>query len=194
MTGRMTPSSLPDPAATPLNSSAAPADHQPGTSESEGRGNEKRTEEKRENERERLNRELIELLNELRVALPGVQVLFAFLLVLPVSQGFTNIDSVGRWIYFVSLLAAAAASALLIAPTSYHRLHFRSGNKERILFTSNRLAIVGLAFLELSITGAIFVIAGLLFDHGVAVIVAAVVALWFTYFWYIMPLMRKREG
>jgi Family of unknown function (DUF6328) len=146
-----------------------------------------------ENKKERIDRELIELLNELRVALPGVQVLFAFLLVLPVSQGFAKIDSVGRGVYFASLLAAAAASALLIAPSSYHRLHFRSGNKEHILLTSNRLAIVGLVFLELAISGAIFVISGLLFDNTIACLVAAGTALWFTYFWYVLPLARKRN-
>jgi hypothetical protein len=147
-----------------------------------------------ENKKEQIDRELIELLNELRVALPGVQVLFAFLLVLPVSQGFTKIDSVGRDIYFASLLAAAAASALLIAPSSYHRIHFRSGNKEHILLTSNRLAIAGLFLLELSISGAIFVITGLLFDNTIASVVAAGTALWFTYFWYVLPLLRKRNG
>jgi hypothetical protein len=181
MADTMTPPSLPDPSGASSDASAPKADQ------------EAEQQEKKEDERERLNRELIELLNELRVALPGVQVLFAFLLVLPVSQGFTNIDSVGRAVYFISLLAAAGASALLIAPSSYHRLHFRSGNKERILFTSNRMAIAGLAFLELSITGAIFVIAGLLFNNGVAAIVAAAVAVWFTYFWYVLPLMRKRD-
>jgi hypothetical protein len=92
----------------------------------------------------------------------------------------------------VSLLAAAAASALLIAPSSYHRLHFRSGDKEHILLTSNRWAIAGLVFLELAISGAIFVISGLLFDNTIASVVAAGTALWFTYFWYVFPLARKR--
>lgn len=148
-----------------------------------------------ESQKERVDRELIELLNELRVALPGVQVLFAFLLVLPVSQGFTKVDSAGRAIYFASLLAAAGASALLIAPSAYHRLHFRSGNKEHILLTSNRLAIAGLVLLELAISGAIFVIANLLFTNPVAAVVAALTAVWFTCFWFVLPLMRKgNEG
>jgi hypothetical protein len=148
-----------------------------------------------ENKKERIDRELIELLNELRVALPGVQVLFAFLLVLPVSQGFTKVDSIGRAIYFASLLLAAGASALLIAPSSYHRIHFRSGNKEHILLTSNRLAIAGLILLELAISGAIFVIANLLFANAVAALIAVATALWFTYFWFVLPLLRKRtEG
>jgi Family of unknown function (DUF6328) len=151
----------------------------------------KSSENKQENKKEQIDRELIELLNELRVALPGVQVLFAFLLVLPVSQGFTKIDSIGRSIYFASLLSAAAASALLIAPSSYHRLHFRAGNKEHILLTSNRLAIAGLAFLALSISGAIFVISGLLFDDTIASLVAGGTALWFAFFWYVLPLSRK---
>ena len=149
-------------------------------------------ENEKEDKKERIDRELIELLNELRVALPGVQVLFAVLLVLPVSQGFTKVDSIGRAIYFASLLAAAAASALLIAPSPYHRIHFRSGNKERILLTSNRLTIAGLVLLELSISGAIFVIANLLFANAIATGVAVATALWFTYFWFVMPLVRKR--
>jgi hypothetical protein len=152
-------------------------------------------ENEQENKKERIDRELIELLNELRVALPGVQVLFAFLLVLPVSQGFAKVDSIGRAIYFASLLLAAGASALLIAPSSYHRIHFRSGNKEHILLTSNRLAIAGLVLLELAISGAIFVIANLLFANVVAGLIAAATALWFTYFWFVLPLLRKRtEG
>ncbi|HEX3326115.1 MAG TPA: DUF6328 family protein [Actinomycetota bacterium] len=152
-------------------------------------------ENEQENKKERIDRELIELLNELRVALPGVQVLFAFLLVLPVSQGFAKVDSIGRAIYFASLLLAAAASALLIAPSSYHRIHFRSGNKEHILLTSNRLAIAGLILLELAISGAIFVIANLLFANAVAALIAVATALWFTYFWFVLPLLRKRtEG
>lgn len=97
-----------------------------------------------ESEKERIDRELLELLQELRVAIPGVQVLFAFLLTIPFSQGFSKLNGTERGFYGLCLVLAALATGLLIAPTSIHRLNFRSGNKEWLLAHSNRLAIVGL--------------------------------------------------
>jgi hypothetical protein len=84
-----------------------------------------------EDEQKRLDRELIELLNELRVALPGVQVLFAFMLIVPFSQGFSSLNSVERWIYFAAFISSALAAALLIAPSSFHRLRFRQATRRR---------------------------------------------------------------
>ena len=104
-----------------------------------------------EGDKERIDRELIELLNELRVALPGVQILFAFLLVLPFQQGWSEISDVERHVYFGALVASAVASALLIAPSLYHRLNFRRRNKERMLFDANRMVILGSAFVALGI-------------------------------------------
>lgn len=144
-----------------------------------------------EDERERINRELIELLNELRVALPGVQVLFAFLLILPFSPGFQEITSTERYVYFGSFIGAAVATALLIAPSSYHRIRFRAHDKEQMLFTSNRLAIVGMAFLALSITGVVFLITDFLFGEPTAGVVTAAIAVWFAWLWYGLPLSRK---
>src|SRR5437588_7891756 len=92
----------------------------------------------------RLNRELIELLNELRVGLPGVQVLFAFLLTVPFTQRFSRLDSIQRDIYFLAVLSTALASAFLIAPSAYHRLRWRQRDKERMLETSNHMAVIGL--------------------------------------------------
>src|SRR5918996_1213051 len=103
-----------------------------------------------EDRKERLDRELIELLNELRVAIPGVQVLFAFLLTVPFTQRFGDVSEFQKTVYFVTLLCAAAASAFLIAPSAYHRLRFRQRDKHQMVVTSNRLAIVGLAFLALA--------------------------------------------
>jgi hypothetical protein len=145
-----------------------------------------------EDEQERVNRELIELLNELRVALPGVQVLFAFLLILPFSQGFAKTTTAQRDVYFVVLLCTVFASALLIAPSAYHRLHFRSQDKEKMLFTSNRLAIWGMAFLALAITGSTFVVTDVLFRILAASLVSALVAGWFAWFWYLLPRLRLR--
>ncbi len=144
-----------------------------------------------EDERERINRELIELLNELRVALPGVQVLFVFLLILPFNPGFREITSTERYVYFGSFIAAAVATALLIAPSSYHRIRFRAHDKKQMLFTSNRLAIVGMAFLTLSITGVVFLITDFLFGEPTAGVVTAAIAAWFAWLWYGLPLSRK---
>src|SRR5881394_1531035 len=96
-----------------------------------------------ETPKERADRELIELLNELRVVLPGVQVLFAFLLAVPFANGWTRVTDLQRDVFFVAFLCTAAASILLIAPSAYHRLRWREGDKEQMLETSNRLAIAG---------------------------------------------------
>src|SRR5918999_1558817 len=90
---------------------------------------------------QRVNRELIELLNELRVALPGVQVLFAFLLAVPFAQGWAQTNDFQRDLFFGILLATAISTALLIAPSAYHRMNFRARDKERMLLTSNTMTI-----------------------------------------------------
>ena len=147
-----------------------------------------------EDPKERVDRELIELLNELRVALPGVQVLFAFLLIVPFTERFSQVDDAARYVYFAALLAAAASSALLIAPSSIHRLRFRDPQKEEILLTSNRLLVAGTAFLALAITATVFVIAEAMFGLPAGIVVAAVTAAWFTWFWYGLPLVQRRGG
>jgi Family of unknown function (DUF6328) len=144
----------------------------------------------REGHKERVDRELLELLNELRVALPGVQVLFAFLLTIPFSQGFVKVTSLEKAVYAITVLLAAAASALLIAPSSYHRLHFRSGNKERILLTSNRLTIVGLLALAGAITTAVYLVMSFVFGSTIAFVVAVATGVGFGWFWYGLPLTR----
>ena len=105
-----------------------------------------------EDEAERLDRELIELLNELRVALPGVQVLFAFLLAVPFANGFPKLGRLDRDIFFAAFIATALSTVLLIAPSSYHRLRWRQHDKERMLVVSNILTIAGLASLAVAIT------------------------------------------
>jgi Family of unknown function (DUF6328) len=144
-----------------------------------------------EDPKARVDRELIELLNELRVALPGVQVLFAFLLIVPFSNGFSKVTGFQKDVYFVTLLLTALSTALFIAPTTYHRLHFRTKDKEQLLFTSNRLSIAGTVFLALSIAGAVFFVTDVLFRLWAASVTTAVVAGWFTWFWYGLPLSRK---
>jgi hypothetical protein len=144
-----------------------------------------------EDKQERLNRELMELLNELRVALPGVQVLFAFLLTVPFTQRFADVTETQRNVYFASVLCTAAATAFLIAPTSYHRLQFRSRDKERLLKTSNALAIVGTVFLAIAVTLVLFVITDMLFGMPWSTLVAAAAAVVFAVFWYGLPLARR---
>ena len=144
-----------------------------------------------ESKDERLDRELIELLNELRVALPGVQVLFAFLLGVPFTQRFAQVTDLQKDVYFVTFLCAAIATALLIAPSAYHRLEWRRGDKEHLLVVSNRLAIAGTAFLALSISGTVFVVTDLLFNKTSAAVLAGLTAAFFGWFWYAMPLLRR---
>ena len=138
-----------------------------------------------------LDRELIELLNELRVALPGVQVLFAFLLAVPFANGWTRGTDLQRDVFFVAFLAAAASSILLIAPSSYHRLRWREGDKEQMLRTSNRLAIAGTVFLAIGMTAVVFLIGDILFRAWWAALTAAIVAGGFAWFWYGLPLLRR---
>jgi Family of unknown function (DUF6328) len=144
-----------------------------------------------ETHHERVNRELIELLNELRVVLPGVQVLFAFLLSLPFLTRFDQLTAAQRDVYFVSFICAAAAVGLLITPSAYHRLRFRQHDKERMLFTSNRLVVAGTVFLAISLVGAIFVVTDVLYHSTFAAVVTALMTAWFAWFWYGLPLSRR---
>jgi hypothetical protein len=141
-----------------------------------------------ESHEERLNRELIELLNELRVALPGVQVLFAFLLAVPFASGFPKLSRLDRDVFFIAFIAAALATAFLIAPSSYHRLRWREHDKERMLVTSNWLTIAGLALLAVAIVATVFVITDYLFHRAWAGAVTAVIGAVFVALWYGLPL------
>jgi len=140
---------------------------------------------------ERLNRELIELLNELRVALPGVQVLFAFLLTVPFSDRFQTLTGSQRAIYFATFVGTTIATGVLMAPTAYHRIRFRQGDKERMLRTSNRFAIAGIAFLALSVVLAVVLTADLMFGLATAVIVGLCVLLFLVWVWFAIPLTRR---
>lgn len=132
----------------------------------------------------------MELLNELRVALPGVQVLFAFLLTVPFTQVFPRINDSQTNVYFAAFLTAAGASAFLIAPTSYHRIRFREGDKEQMLHTANRLAIIGTIFLALSITCTVYLITDLLFSGVGPAVITAIFAGLFAWLWYGLPIVR----
>ncbi|HYZ19780.1 MAG TPA: DUF6328 family protein [Gaiellaceae bacterium] len=147
-----------------------------------------------ESKEERLDRELIELLNELRVALPGVQVLFAFLLGVPFTQRFDAATDLQKDAYFFTFLCAAAATALLIAPSAYHRLTWRQHDKEHLLNVSNRLAIAGTVLLAIAIASTVFVVTDLLFDTTAAGIIAGLTAGFYAWFWYGLPLLRRARS
>jgi hypothetical protein len=142
---------------------------------------------------ERLDRNFNELLGELRIALPGVQVLFAFLLTVPFAQGFVDLSGFERGLYFSVLLLTALSSAFLIAPTAYHRLLFRQGRKYEILFFANRAALLGLASLALAMSGAILLITHFLFGVAAAVPVGVATLLLFGTLWYALPTLRGRR-
>ena len=146
-----------------------------------------------EDPHERTARELIELLQELRIVIPGVQVLFAFLLTVPFSQGFSKLDSLQRGVFFATLLCTAAATALLIAPSSQHRILFRQGVREERLKLGNVLAILGLVFLVPAMVGVLFVITDLMFGVTTASIVTALVALGFVLLWFVLPLPYRQK-
>lgn len=149
--------------------------------------------ENQESRDERLNRELIELLNELRVVLPGVQVLFAFLLTVPFTNTFSSITNQQRQVFFAVFLCTAASTALLIAPSAYHRLRWRQHDKEQMLTTANRLSIGGLVFLTFALVGASFLVADLIFHTTAAALVTAAVAGFFAWFWWGLPLWRRLQ-
>jgi high-affinity Fe2+/Pb2+ permease len=146
---------------------------------------------KHESQTERLDRELIELLNELRVALPGVQVLFAFLLTIPFTGGFGRLSEVQRDVYFGTFLGTIAATAFLMTPTAFHRLRWRRYDKERMLQVGNRTAILGLSCLAISICGAAYLIADVLFGTGGAAATVLAAAALIGGLWFVLPLTRQ---
>lgn len=144
-----------------------------------------------ETEAERLDRNLNELFASLRVALPGVQVLFAFLLVLPFQSGFPKVTAFQEKVYFATLVCVALASFLLIAPTARHRIRFRTGDKEYVVFSSNRLAIAGLAFLGLGLVGALMLVSDFLFGTATMIVTASLAAIALGWLWFGSPLSRR---
>lgn len=146
-----------------------------------------------ESEGDRLDRNLGELLQELRVALPGVQVLFAFLLAVPFQQGFDQTTPFQRNVYFGTLMLTAISTALLIAPTAYHRMTFRHKRKDALVVLGNRMALAGLASLGLAMTGAILLVTDYLFRASTAALAAGFAVLMFSVLWYLIPGLARRE-
>jgi hypothetical protein len=142
-------------------------------------------------EQSRLDRELEEMLQELRVALPGVQVLFAFLLTVPFSQGFSRLDPTQERVYFAAVLFAAVTIAFLITPTAYHRIQFRRYDKEKMVRISTRLTLVGLACLAVALVCALYVVTDFVIGGGWTPVVTVGAAVLFGGMWFGLPLYRR---
>jgi amino acid transporter len=147
-----------------------------------------------ESQKERLNRELMELLQELRVIIPGVQVLLAFLLTAPFQQRFAQLPGSMRNAFFASIASATLATAFLIAPSAHHRLRWRAGEKERLVRMGNRMAIAGTFFLAAAIVLALYVITDLLFTTQQAIWTAVGAVILFAVLWYVVPLTGRSDS
>jgi hypothetical protein len=145
-------------------------------------------------EQERRDRQMIELLNELRVALPGVQILFAFLLTVPFSQRFGQLTPFQRDDYYVTLLATTLSTACLIAPSAAHRLRFHKHDRNWLIESANALTIAGLAMLAVAITGAVTLITDMLFDGALVWLYSGAMALVVIGLWFARPLLRGGES
>jgi uncharacterized protein involved in cysteine biosynthesis len=149
---------------------------------------------RKETEHERVDRNLQEMLGELRVALPGVQVLFAFLLVVPFNQRFGQVTEFQKTLYLITLLFTTASTVCLIAPTVHHRIEFRRQDKENIVTAGNRIVIVGLLLLAIAMTGAVLFVTDVLYGTTTTVAAAAGVGAAFALLWYAVPLRRLMAG
>jgi hypothetical protein len=147
-----------------------------------------------ETQQERLNRQLDQLLGELRVAMPGVQVLFAFLLAVPFQQRFRDVTQFQQIVYFVTLLAAATASALFIAPTAYHRLTFGEGEKAMLVRISSKLALTGLACLAIAMNCAVLLVTDILFKPTTVKVTVVVMGCLYIGLWFGLGLTRRLTG
>ncbi|HEV2895209.1 MAG TPA: DUF6328 family protein [Actinomycetota bacterium] len=144
-----------------------------------------------ESKGERLDRELMELLQELRVMLPGVQVLLAFLLTAPFQQRFAQLPGSLRNAFFASIACATLATVLLIAPSAHHRLRWRAGEKERLLRIGNQMALWGTVFLAAAIVLALYVVTNVLFTSELALATAIAAVILFAGIWYVLPMVGR---
>jgi hypothetical protein len=146
-----------------------------------------------ETEKERYERNFADLLQELRVAQTGVQILFAFLLTLPFSTGFDKVNEFQRDVYVVALLAAAGAAATLIAPVAYHRVLFQRGRKPELVRSAHRLASGGLVFMLVAMVSAVLLITDFILDRWIAWLLSGLTAAWFLLLWLMLPLLRRDD-
>jgi hypothetical protein len=149
---------------------------------------------KGENEEEQRNRQLTELLNELRVALPGVQLLFGFLLTVPFTQRFGETTAFQRNVYYVTLLSAAASTICFIAPSAVHRLRFHQRERAYVIESANKLLIAGLCFLAVAILCAVLLITDFLYSGPRVVLYVGALTLMLIVLWFLRPLYRHVRG
>ena len=147
-----------------------------------------------ETRKERVDRELMELLNELRVALPGVQILFAFLLIVPFQQSMGRSTDFQRDVYFLTLVAVCVATGLLIAPAAQHRVLFRQQDKEGLLRRSSRSAYAGLVVLAVAIASAVLLVTDVLFSRTQAWVTAGAVAALLAWWWIAVPFWQRAHS
>jgi Family of unknown function (DUF6328) len=145
-------------------------------------------------ERAKRDRQMIELLNELRIALPGVQILFAFLLTVPFSQRFEDLTTFQLDVYYVTLIASMLSASCLIAPTAAHRLRFHQGDRAWVIESAHRLSIGGLVCLAVAMGSALLLITDVLFNGPRVWIYTAVVWGSLVAVWFVRPLMRHARG
>jgi len=145
-------------------------------------------------EERKRDRQMIELLNELRVALPGVQILFAFLLTVPFTQRFPRLTDFQRDVFYVTLVSATISAACLIAPSAAHRLRFHQSEREWLIESANVLMIAGLGFLAIAIGAAFLLITDMLYDGAVVWVFSAIVWVVILGLWFARPLMRHARG
>jgi hypothetical protein len=146
-----------------------------------------------ESPKQRVDRELSELLDEVRVVLPGVELLLGFLLILPFSNEFQDLDLVRRGVYLGCMTVAAAATALLMAPTAWHRLGFRSVDKERLVLLANRLIIGALVLVAIAIALAVYLVSWVVLESTWPAAVTAGIACWFCAWWFVAPYLLHRQ-
>ena len=146
------------------------------------------------NEEEKRNRQMMELLNELRVALPGVQILFAFLLTAPFAQGFQRITDTQKTLFYGALLATAASTVCLIAPSATHRLRFHQSDRTFIIESANKFLIAGLVFMGIAIVLAVAMVPDFLYDHWIVWAAPGVLAVALAGLWFIRPLLRGESS
>jgi hypothetical protein len=147
-----------------------------------------------ESEKERWERNFSDLLQELRVAQTGVQILFAFLLTMVFAAGFAGVDTFDRAVYLVALLSAAGATAMIIAPVAYHRALFQRGLKPQLVRSAHRMALGGLAFLLVSMVSSVLLVTDVILDRWAAILLSAVVGAWLALLWGVLPWLRRRTA
>jgi uncharacterized membrane protein len=146
---------------------------------------------------ERSNRQLIELLNELRIVLPGITVLFGFLLAVPFARGWTRVTTFQRDVFIVAFLATAVSIAFLISPSSYHRIRFRHGDRERMLTISNRLSIAGITAAAVALAAVVLLVTDYVISRSFAIVATASLVVLVAALWYGLPLraaLRDRSA